>query len=281
MKKLLAMLLLAGLVLAGCGNEQTVEIPGSVGGEQTLLGAALADWTAAAQHNFLNAESVSMSVPPDAELIKAFWDTARMDNWIHLPEFAEGEPADVADYWFLFLVKDVVGLDENGYWVWAEDIDGEENAGVPKEEVDEFVHTHFGDVALQHEVGTVSKMYSFDGENYYNESLESFPKAYYGLTELLLAEGTDGQVVYTALLNDYDIEYSETAEKAIMAAYGDQIESGELTYDEAAAQMVMGGQTDEFEVVGKLEVKFYLDDNGEVVYLAVSRHYDPEYSLLG
>lgn len=283
MKKLLAVLLAAVFLLAACGNGEVAEnMPGQTDGEQSELAAALADWTAAAENNFQNGESVSMSVPPDAGLIKAFWNTARMDNWFHLPEFTEGEqPTDVADYWFLFVVKDVVGLDEDGYWVWAEDADDNEKAGFPKAEVDEFVHTHFGDVELKHE-GDASKMYDFDGENYYGRP-DSFPQVYYGLAELLLAEGEDGQVVYTALLNDYQIDlgYEGGADAVIEAAYGDQIESGELTMDEAALKMVQDGQTEDFEVRGKLEVKFYIDDNGEIVYLAVSRPYDPEYSLLG
>ncbi len=286
------MLLLTVLGLAGCGNGDVAENePGNVDGEQSILGAALAGWTAAAQHNFQNDNCESMSVPPDAELIKAFWDTARMELWFHLPEFDEGEqPTEVWDYWFLVLTDDVVGLDEYGYMVseprWAENTSESYGwpgmAVIPKEEVDKFVHTHFGDVALKHE-GSAHKMYDFDGENYYALPDSAFPQVYYGLAELLAEKGENGRVVYTALLNDYqiDIGYTGGVDEVIEAAYGDQIDSGEMTMDEAATKMVMDGQTDEFTVRGKLEVKFYIDGNGEIVYLAVSRHYDPEYSLLG
>lgn len=291
MKRLLLILLAAVLVLSACGNDEMPKnTQGRTDGEQSILAAALADLTSVAEYNFQNDDCESMTVQPDAELIKAFWDTARMELWFHLPEFGEGEqPTDVQSYWFLVLTDDVVGLDENGYMVseprWAENTSEEYGwqgmAVIPKEEVDKFVHRHFGDVALKH-TGSVHKMYDFDGENYYALPDCGFPQVYYGLSELLLEKGENGRVVYTALLDDYrDIGYGGKGDAAITAAYGEQIDNGSLTMDEAALQMVQDGQTDEFKLSGKLEVRFYIDESGEIFYLAVSRHYDPEYSLAG
>ncbi len=274
-KLILAVLLAALLCCFDCGCEQEGSSAESAAANPL---AAVSELTAAACADLQPGESTALDVTP--ELIKAFWDTARMDLWFHLPEFAEGEqPTDVASYWFLVLTDDVTGLDEYGYWVreqrWEEntsDTYGMPGAAViPKEEVDKFVHTHFGDVQLEHS-GSEHKMFDFDGENYYDTPEGSFPVGYYGLTELAAERREDGRLVYTAVLNDYVIGYDE-GEAAVEAAYGEQIANNELTFDQAATQMVLDGQTADFPVDGQLKVTFYIDESGETVYLAAG--YEP------
>ena len=69
------------------------------------------------------------------------------------------------------------------------------------QDFDAWVQARCGDVDLQHQVDT-GKYYDFDGEYYYGWAGGSIPALYYELVELA-AENRDGQIVYTALLNDY------------------------------------------------------------------------------
>lgn len=289
MKKLIWALLLAAALLGGCGraNEAEITIRGgvepvvAVDAEQGLadLPVLTADWAKNLQPDM----AASLTVPVTPELKKCFWDGARMEDWFHLPQFAEGNPpTEPIDYWCMLLAE---GKTE-----------------ISREEFDEFVRKHFGEVELQHRVDD-GKYWRFDGDTYYAcPEGESSPD-YFDLQELMMERRADGKIVYTAKLNEYGFNYlnffyydeaSSPAENlaeyqrmfvdraaydeiapeeaAVLAAYGEQIADGTMTMDEAIYQMVLAGNTGEFPVVFEDTVTFYIDEETrEPFYLAVAK----------
>lgn len=265
---LFVMVLLVGL-LAGCSG----------GEEQKIADNRLAEVVSLTEEGAADlqvGEVTDIALTPELKL--CFWETGNMDMWFHLPEFAEGEqPQDLADYWYLVLTDNVIGLDENGYLVsddcWAEVPEGSELGSVgmpmiPAADVNDFVQRHFGDVALQ-VADHAHRMYDFDGEYYYAYMDGSWPQGLFDLRKLTAEKRDDGRVVYTAKLDVYsNLAYSEKADEAIGAYMAESTE--ELTWYGAVTQMVLAGETKSFGVDEKLTVKFYIDEEtGETVYLAV------------
>lgn len=249
MWSLFVMVLLVGL-LAGCSGGEEQKIADN---RLTEVVSLAEEGTAALQAG----ETTDIEITPELKL--CFWEAANMDIWFRLPEFAEGEqPQDLADYWYLVLTDNVIGLDENGYLVsderWAEVPEGSELGSVgmpmiPAADVQSFVQRHFGNVELR--IADHShKMYDFDGEYYYAYMDGSLPQGLFDLQKLTAEKRDDGRVVYTAKLVSYE---------------PDELDGYQLITD-----AVINGKTDGFGVDEELAVRFYIDEETcDTVYLAV------------
>lgn len=274
MKWLVLVLLLAVGLLAGCDDDAQ---GGQVGSGEVNRLAEIVTLTDSATADLQPGDVANIEITPEMKL--CFWETANMDLWYHLPEFAEGEqPTDVSAYWFMLLADKVTSLDGFGYWIydgedlWDEVPEGSEYGwvGCPmiaKADVDKFVRAHFGDVQLNHGE-SVPRMYDFDGEYYYGQMDGSFPTGLFGLRELTAEKRDDGKVVYTARLQEYvDGAYDGGTRDALAAEYGD-VEN--LNTYQAMTEMLLAGKTEGFAGAKELIVKFYIDkDTRDTVYLAV------------
>ncbi|MCI9045137.1 MAG: hypothetical protein HFJ96_06995 [Peptococcaceae bacterium] len=247
-------------------------------------------------------ESAQIEVGP--ELREYYFALVRIKDWFHLPKFAEGEQSDYPlDYWYMLLLDGAEGWDEETGWLigdssWQEVPDGSPYGSsgsemIAVQDFDAWVQARFGDVKLQHQVDT-GKYYDFDGEYYYGWAGGSIPALYYELVELT-AENRDGQIVYTALLNDYAFNeynffhankeltleenlaeyenvllYANEADKLVYTVYKEQLLSGEISMDEAIRQMIVAGRTEGFPLCRQIRVKYYLNQQtGEPFYLQV------------
>lgn len=269
----LCLLLMIGL-LSGCADNQS-DKQGTNGEENRL--AEIVRLTESVTADLQSGDVVDIEATPELKL--CFWEAANMDLWYHLPEFAEGEaPAYMSEYWYLVLTDNVVGLDENGYYIYDEERwetvpEGSEFGScgcpmIPAEDAAAFVQRHFGDMELVI-ADRAHKMYDYDGEYYFAQLDGDFPQAFFDLQTLAAEKCADGRMIYTAVLNEYaNLGYSEKAEAAIGEYMAERNE--ELTWYQAVTDMVLTGETSKFEADEKLTVKFYIDEEtGDTVYLAV------------
>lgn len=191
---------------------------------------------------------------------------------------------------------EIYGIDENGQ-MWDNDTAGI-YMGLSVTEFDDWVAAHFGAVSLEHEIHDDSwhgKNYYFDGENYYFTCMEGVcGLSYYGLQSLQAERAQDGRLIYTAMVdwyrfNEYGLFFYDengTLEenmgyfaqcvegypenRALYDAYGERLIHGEIGADEAIRQMIIDGDTQNFEVGYQLQVKYYLnEETGEPFYLQV------------
>lgn len=267
------LLLAAALLLGGCTGDDN-----KFGDDADRL-SEIVTLTAKDVAALQPGDVADITVTPEMRL--CVWEAANMDLWFHLPEFTESQqPTEVWNYWFLVMTDNVTGLDESGLWVtdshrWPKvQADSEYGSvGMPiisKTEVDEFVKRHFGDVELKHEDGA-PKMYDFDGENYYGLLDAGFPQGLFGLQALTVEKREDGIMAYEAKLVNYEQgpPYATQTTAALEAIYGDEL--AELNSYQLMTDAVINGKADGFGVDEELTVKFYIDETGHVVYLAVDR----------
>lgn len=168
------------------------------------------------------------------ELRELYFAIARLNDWFHLPEFANSSelPTDPLNYWFMLLSEGAFGWDRYGNSAikspWLKygylniesyfPIAGMENNdigyyySISAEEFDDWVKKHFGAVELEHIIHAnnayYEKNYFYDGKNYYNTCNSFQTPQYWELNDLIIQK-SGNKTIYTAYLTNYIFdEYS-------------------------------------------------------------------------
>lgn len=238
------------------------------------------------------------------ELREQFFTLGRVGQWYNLPEFVEGAlPTDPTEYWFWFLYTSFwEGYDRDGWgfghkpWrVQEADIAEPMHWGImqqiPRADYEGYIARHFGPVALAPlPEDYVGKYFCYDGEYYYDNTYEDGYRDWWGVLSLS-GERRGERIIYTLEAVAYGFDdwnlYNEgwgtvdeylagrsepprQEEMAVLQAYYDQLNRGELSMDQAIQQMIVNGRVADWPELQRLKIRMYYDGEA-IVYLACER----------